>query len=74
MQTNKLCLNCRYWHLEGDRDGDREKKGECRLNPPVVLDAVKDQDKWRASATLVAWPLSLGQYWCGQHQDIEADQ
>jgi hypothetical protein len=56
--ATNLCGACKYWHplpLSPNQSGSIAP-GECRLNPPTVIEA---------SAPRV-WPSTSNTDWCGQ--------
>ena len=69
------CLNCRFWHHDGEYH-DSEDVGACRRYPPKIVTppiiSRKDGEPTQTPANpRNAWPMLSYVNWCGEWQQGE---
>ncbi len=56
------CKICKYWKGDKDKRGKDMEIGQCRINPPTVVNSVLHN---------AMWPTSRPDDWCGQFKRIQ---
>ena len=55
-KVESICMNCAFYHEHSRKD----RRGECRRDPPVVAKVLDDCD------VLSYWPGVDASEWCGK--------
>lgn len=63
------CANCRFW-FDPEQPNNQINAGVCRRNPPVPI-PIGTQNLANGQMNVItqaAWPMLLGDSWCGEHR------